>query len=205
MRLLWITLGILVIDQATKVAVRLNMPLRSSIDLIGNWFKFTFTENPGMAFGIILGSPGIVTACSIVATSLIIVYIVRVRSGYAPYTMCLAAVLGGALGNIVDRLLHGWIFDYAPLLQGRVVDFIHFHIWAGLVPDGIPLIGGQYMAFFPIFNLADTAICLGITGVLIFQKKFHSQMLQKDDEPQVEEGEEAPVILDAEEALPSQP
>ncbi len=179
MRLLWIALGVLVVDQATKVAVRLNMSAtpRQSFGVIGDWLKFTFTENPGMAFGIMPGSTAVVTACSITATILIVIYLLRVRSGYAPYTTCLALILGGAVGNIVDRLFYGMIFDYAPFFQGRVVDFIHFNLWSGLVPESVPLIGGQFLALFPIFNVADIAICGGVVGILVFQKRFHSQML----------------------------
>ena len=179
MRLLWIAFGVLVVDQATKVMVRSNMTLRTSIDLIGDWLKFTYTENPGMAFGIVIGSTAIVTALSIIATGLIIYYLYRVRAGYAPYTMSLAAVLGGALGNIVDRIFYGWIFDYGTLFEGRVVDFIHFNIWTGLVPESVPLVGGMFVALFPIFNAADIAICGGVAGILIFQKKFHSQQFQE--------------------------
>ena len=178
MRLLWVALGVLVGDQATKVAVRLNMTVspRQSFGVIGDWLKFTFTENPGMAFGIMPGSTAVVTACSITATILIVIYLLRVRSGYGPYTMCLTLILGGAVGNIVDRLFYGMIFDYAPFFQGRVVDFIHFNLWSGLVPESVPLIGGQYLALFPIFNVADIAICVGVVGILVFQKRFHSQM-----------------------------
>ena len=183
MRLLWTAFGVLVIDQATKVAVRLNMSVspRQSFDIIGDWLKFTFTENPGMAFGIRLGSTAVVTACSITATVLIFIYLLRVRSGYAPYTTCLALILGGAMGNIVDRLFYGMIFGYSSFFEGRVVDFIHFDLWRGFVPESIPLVGGQFMALFPIFNIADIAICGGVAGILVFQKRFHSQMLAEPD------------------------
>ena len=179
MRLFWIALAVLVVDQATKVVVRLNMaaPPNRSMGILGNWLKFTFTENPGMAFGIMPGSTAVVTALSIIATILIVVYLLRVRSGYAPYTSCLALILGGAVGNIVDRLFYGMIFNYAPFFEGRVVDFIHFNLWTGLVSDSVPFLGGQYLALFPIFNVADIAICGGVAGILIFQKRFHREML----------------------------
>ncbi len=179
MRLLWITLGVLVVDQVTKVIVRLNMSglPRPSYGVIGGWLRLTYTENPGMAFGIMPGSTTVVTVCSLIAMVLIIVYMMKVRSGYKPYTMCLAAILGGAAGNIVDRLFYGPIFGYGPFFEGRVVDFIHFNIWAGLVPDSVPLIGGEYVALFPIFNVADIAICGGVAGILIFQKEFQRRVL----------------------------
>ncbi len=181
MRLLWIAAGVLVIDQATKVAVRLNMalPPYRSIPLLGDWLKLTFTENPGMAFGITIGPLGMVTGFSIIATMLIIVYMYRVRKGYTPYRASLAFILGGAIGNIIDRLFYGMIFGYGEFFKGRVVDFIHINIWSGFVPDGVPLIGGTYMALFPIFNVADIAIVCGVIGILVFQKKFHLQLMEE--------------------------
>ncbi len=180
MRLLWIAAGILVLDQATKVAVRLTMamPPYRSIGLLGDWLKLTFTENPGMAFGITFGPVGLITGFSIVATMLIIVYMYRVRKGYTPYRASLALILGGAVGNIIDRLFYGMFFGYGEFFKGRVVDFIHINIWNGFVSEGVPLIGGTYMALFPIFNVADMAIVIGVVGILVFQKKFHLQLIE---------------------------
>ncbi len=174
MRLFWIAAGILVLDQVTKVIVRLNMNqgYLGAIDLVGDWLKFTYTENPGMAFGINFGPPGLITGFSIVAAVMIGIYLFRIRGGYMPYTASLACILGGATGNIVDRLFYGMIFGYGPFFQGRVVDFIHFDIWYGLLPASIPLIGGSYFSFFPIFNVADIAIVGGVAGILLFQKRF---------------------------------
>ncbi len=181
MRLLWIAAGVLVLDQASKVIVRLNMDQGhlGAINLVADWLKFTHTENPGMAFGINFGPPGLITGFSIIAAGLITVYMIRVRDGYLPYTASLACILGGAIGNIIDRLFYGIIFDYAPFFQGRVVDFIHFDIWYGRIPSAIPMIGDSYFSFFPIFNVADIGIVGGVIGILLFQKKFlqrlHSQ------------------------------
>ncbi len=196
MRLIWTVVVVLVLDQATKIVVRLNMdgPPRQSFGILGDWFKFTFTENPGMAFGIMPGSTAVVTAFSIAATVLILIYLLRVRTGYQAYTTCLALILGGAGGNIVDRLFYGVIFDYGPFFQGKVVDFIHFNVWSGLVSDEVPLIGGQFLALFPIFNVADIAICGGVAGILLFQKRFHqmqTEALMVDPAP-----EPAPRVTD---------
>jgi signal peptidase II len=182
MRLLWNAAGVLVLDQATKVAVRLTMaaPPYRSIGLLGDWLKLTFTENPGMAFGITFGPAGLITAFSIIATMLIVVYMYRVRRGYTPYRASLALILGGAVGNIIDRLFYAMIFDYGVFFKGRVVDFIHVNLWSGLVPDGVPLIGGTYMALFPIFNVADIAIVSGVVGILVFQKKFHQHLIEAE-------------------------
>ncbi len=180
MRLLWIAAGVVVVDQATKLVVHqtMSMPPYRSIDLIGDWLKFTFTENPGMAFGITFGPVGMVTAFSIIATLLIIVYLYRVRKGYTPYRASLALILGGAIGNIIDRMFYGMLFDYGNFFQGRVVDFIHVNLWSGYVPDAVPLVGGTYMALFPIWNVADMAIVVGVVGILVFQKKFHKHLAE---------------------------
>ena len=195
MRLLWIALGVLVLDQTTKLIVRLNMTMgaNGSISLIGDWLRFTFTENPGMAFGILPGSTLVVTACSVGATVLIVFYLKKVQAGYRPYVYSLAFVLGGAVGNIVDRLFYGPLFNYGPYFQGKVVDFIHFNLWTGLVPDGVPFLGGDYIALFPIFNVADIAICGGVAGVLIFQKAFHRHAVAA-----AEAAEDAAMEADAE-------
>lgn len=174
MRLFWIAAGVLVLDQATKVIVRLSMdpgPL-GSVGLVAGWLKFTYTENPGMAFGINFGPPGLITGFSIIAALMITIYMFSVREGYLPYTASLACILGGAIGNLIDRLFYGLIFDYAPFFQGRVVDFIHFDIWNGRLPSSLPLAGGYYFSFFPIFNVADIGIVGGVIGILLFQKKF---------------------------------
>lgn len=176
MRFLWIPLTVLFLDQATKVLVYLNMYPGQSIPLLGDWFRLTFTQNPGMAFGITLGIPHLVPALAIFATTLIVLYILHVREGYQPYVLSLMVILGGALGNIIDRVFYGMIFGYGQFFQGRVVDFIHVDVWRGPLPEAIPFIGGTPVALFPIWNVADMAIVLGVVGILVFQKEFHNQL-----------------------------
>ena len=191
MRFFWIIFGVIALDQTTKVIVRLNMAIapRRSIPLIGDWLKFTFAENDGMAFGISFGPALLIPILSIVATALIVFYLIRVKNVYWPYSVCLATILGGAIGNIIDRLFYGMFFGYGGFFGGRVVDFIHFDIWRGFLPDALPGIGGSYMAFFPIFNVADIAIVGGVAGILLFQKRFH--LRQAEGELSV--GEAAPM------------
>lgn len=197
MRLAWLAAGVLVLDQATKLAVRLNMEpgLHGSIPLIGDWLKLTFTENPGMAFGITFGPKGLITAFSIIATMLIVFYAVRIRKGYLPYRVSLVVILAGAIGNIIDRLFYGMLFDYGEFFGGRVVDFIHFDIWRGFVSPDLPLLGGTYLALFPIFNVSDIAIVGGVVGILIFQKKFHEQLLERPAD--ADEAPAPPVLASA--------
>lgn len=173
MRMLWVTLLVVLVDQLTKVLVVQTMYPGQSIPVINDWLKLTYTENPGMAFGLSFGPPGTVAVLAIVATVLIAWYLYRIRDGYAPYRASLAVILGGALGNIIDRLFYGLLYGYAGFFHGRVVDFIHVDLWRGYLPEFIPFIGGAYVALFPIWNVADMAIVIGVVGLLLFQKEFH--------------------------------
>jgi signal peptidase II len=169
MRVIWITAIVVLIDQVTKIIVLNTMYLGQSIPLIGDWFRFTFTENPGMAFGITFGPRALVAILSIIATTLIIAYMVSMRAAPWRYRASLGLILGGALGNIIDRVFYGVILGYDTFFVGRVVDFIHFNLWRGHIPEAVPFIGGSYMALFPIWNVADMAIVAGVVGILAFQ------------------------------------
>ena len=170
MRALWLTLAVLVCDQITKTIIVHRMRLYESIAIVGDWFKFTYTTNPGMAFGLSFGPPGLITLFAVGATALIIFYLWSIRSAYAPYRLSLALILGGALGNILDRIFYGVIYGYGPLFQGQVVDFIHVDL--GVVD--VPLFGPRRL--FPIWNVADMAIVTGVVGFMIFQSAFHRRL-----------------------------
>ncbi len=176
MKVLWLTAVTIILDQLTKTLAYQKLAQSNSIPVIGDWLKFTYTENSGMAFGLEFGPAGLMAVLSSIATLFIIIYMIKVRKGYAPYRWSLGLVLGGALGNIIDRVFYGVIYYGAPLFHGRVIDFIHFDLWAGPVPDWIPFIGGSYYGFFPIFNIADIGIVLGVIGILFFQKKYHERL-----------------------------
>jgi signal peptidase II len=202
-----IMLSVVIVDQVCKVIVLNTMYRGQSINLIGDWFKLTFTENPGMAFGIQFGPPALITIFSLIATVLIVVYLFKVGGMYAPYRISLSMVLGGAFGNIIDRVFYGKILYDEPLFLGKVVDFIHFNVWRGIVPESVPLLGGKYLALFPIWNVADMSIVLGVVGILFFQRRFHElidgQAAQEDrsalrDEPEAPVGDasSAPLAQD---------
>ncbi len=168
------------LDQATKMLVVQTMYRSQSIPLIGEWLSLTYTENPGMAFGITFGPPSLITYFSIFATAVILFYLISIRKGYAPYRTSLALVLGGAFGNIIDRVFYGALIYGEPFFQGRVVDFIHVNVWRGYVSDSIPLLGGKYLALFPIWNVADMSIVVGVVGILFFQKAFHTRQARTE-------------------------
>ncbi len=169
--------SVIILDQITKIIVLNTMTKGQSIDILGRWLKLTFTENPGMAFGITFGPPALITIFSLMATVLIILYLFKVGGVYKPYRVSLSLVLGGALGNIIDRVFYGMILYDEPLFLGKVVDFIHINIWRGYVSDVVPIIGGKYLALFPIWNVADMAIVVGVAGIIFFQRHFHKQVV----------------------------
>ncbi|MDA0377898.1 MAG: signal peptidase II [Bacteroidetes bacterium] len=200
-RSLAIMLSVVVVDQLCKYIVLQTMYRGQSIDLIGDWLKLTFTENPGMAFGIEFGPPALITIFSLIATVLIVLYLFKVGGIYRPYRISLSMVLGGAFGNIIDRVFYGKILYDDPFFLGKVVDFIHFNVWRGIVPEAVPLLGGKYLALFPIWNVADMAIVLGVVGILSFQRRFHELIeaqSEKGTEPLTSEG------IAAASALPSE-
>ncbi len=184
MRILWIAAVVVLIDQVTKAIVVNTMYIGQSIPLIGDWLRLTFTENPGMAFGITFGPRPLVTILSIVATILIIGYMYTVRTARPIYRASLAMILGGALGNIIDRVFYGVIQGYDGFFVGRVVDFIHVNLWRGYIPDEVPFFGGSYVALFPIWNVADMAIVVGVVGILLFQ---NYALPASDSEPSLSE------------------
>jgi signal peptidase II len=193
MRVLWITLFTVLVDQVTKAVVLRSMYRGQSIPILGDWLKLTFTENPGMAFGITFGPKALVTIFSMLATALIIFYLFKVRRGYLPYRASLALILGGAVGNIIDRVFYGVILGYETFFVGRVVDFIHVNLWSGLVPDAVPFLGGMYISLFPIWNVADMAIVCGVVGILFFQRAYHRILL--DEREQATAGLEEPARM----------
>ncbi|MEM0962453.1 MAG: signal peptidase II [Bacteroidota bacterium] len=181
MRVLWVSLFIVVADQITKLVVKYNMVLGESIPVVGRLFRFTFTENPGMAFGLTVGSKLFLTLFSIAATILILAYLTRVKWAPFGYRLALALVLGGALGNVIDRTFYGMAFgECAPsppgsarLFYGCVVDFLHVDLWRGIVFD-------RAIALFPIGNIADVAIIVGVVMILITQGAFHEAVQARE-------------------------
>jgi signal peptidase II len=181
-------LAVIVIDQAVKMAVHTYMlpGMEGQIHVFGDWFKLHYTLNPGMAFGLQLGEPYgklVLTAFRLVATFGFIYYLQKLaRANTAPGLLfCISLVLGGAIGNLIDSVFYGVWLGNAPLdaptpwLHGQVVDMFYLDIWEGILPDWLPVLGGHYYSFWPIFNVADASIFCGIVAILILQGKFFPQ------------------------------
>lgn len=187
---LLIIFSVLLIDQMIKVAVKTNMYFHESIH-VTDWFYIYFTENNGMAFGMELFGKLFLTSFRIIAVGLIGWYLMKIikRGAKTGYIICVSLILTGALGNIIDSVFYGILFNesthssianfmpaeggYSTLFYGKVVDMFYFPIIDTTWPTWIPMIGGGHFIFFsPIFNFADAAISCGIIALLLFYSKY---------------------------------
>lgn len=197
-----IAAAIIVLDQVVKMLVHNNMELGSKgqILLLGNWFKLHYLTNPGMAFGMKLDfeyGKLILTTFRIGAMFAIGYYLTTLVKNEAPkgLLICIALILGGAIGNLIDSVFYGVFLDNAPFnsptpwFHGQVVDMFYIDIWEGYLPDWIPLLGGDYMALWPVFNIADASIFVAICFIIIFQKSY----FKKDEEEAPQEKVESTV------------
>lgn len=181
-RITFLVVLLLIIDQAIKLLVRTRMTLGQSIHVAGDWFQILFIENNGMAFGLQFGETWgklALSLCRLVLIALIIFYMRRlIRKPDTPggVLVGLAAILCGAIGNMIDSMFYGILFDYAPFLYGRVVDMFYFPIIDTTLPVNFPIWGGRHIIFFrPIFNFADSCITCGAVYLLLFQWKFFAR------------------------------
>ena len=186
--LLILGIVLVVIDQVIKVLVKTNMGLGEHFDVIGNWFKILFVENEGMAFGWAFGGKVGKLLLSLFRICLCTALVWWIRSlcrkngaalaegSAAPIPagvlVGLTLITAGAFGNIIDCLFYGVIWDYAPLLFGKVVDMFYFPLWTW--PDWVPLLGG-HIFFEPVFNFADSCVTVGAFYLLFFQWKFFAR------------------------------
>lgn len=202
-----IVIAILLIDQAIKIWVKTSMMLHESIH-VTDWFYITFIENMGMAFGMQLGSKIVLSLFRVFAISALTYYIwleVR-RKSRTGYIVCLAMVLAGALGNLIDCLFYGLVFcesspfyvsyfvpfgtGYAPLLMGKVVDMFYFPLIETEWPLWMPFVGGEHFVFFsPVFNFADASISVSVVLLLLFYRKEISRISLSSAAEHKEEGQ----------------
>ena len=187
----FIVMLLLVLDQALKIWIKTHFQLHESVE-ITPWFYIYFTENPGMAFGIELGSKLFLTLFRIIASIALIYILIRIRNNsyYSRgFFVCLSLITAGAIGNVIDCMFYGMIFSestpytlaqifpdaggYASFLHGKVVDMFYFPIASWDWPEWMPGVGGEHFIFFqPVFNLADAAISAGIIAFILFYSKY---------------------------------
>jgi signal peptidase II len=175
---------IIALDQGIKIAVHTWMEpgYFGQIPLIGDFFKLHYTLNPGMAFGIQIGSIWgklILTTFRILAMFGIGYYLhsLTVKNSPKGLLVSVALILGGAIGNLIDSVFYGVWFNNAPAgapmswFHGQVIDMFFADFYEGTLPSWVPLWGGTYYST-PIFNFADAAIFCGVMSILLFQNKF---------------------------------
>ncbi|NJN28238.1 MAG: lipoprotein signal peptidase [Cyclobacteriaceae bacterium] len=179
-----LTIGIIILDQVVKLVVYYNMDLGNEFPVFGEWFKIHYTVNPGMAFGLELGSEFgkfALTTFRLIAMVGIGYYLFTLIKKQVPQGLswCIALILGGAVGNVIDSTFYGVLLPgnapdnvRTPWFHGQVIDMFYIDIWEGRVAEWVPLFGGDYMSLWPIFNIADASIFVGVAIILIFQKKF---------------------------------
>ncbi len=191
---------VILVDQLTKIWVKTHMGLYDAIN-ITDWFKIYFVENNGMAFGIEAGGKLFLSIFRIIAVVFIIIYLNKlIKEGFKKgFIAGVALILAGASGNIIDSVFYGVLFEasyaghiasivpwgegYSTLLHGKVVDMLYFPLFSGTFPDWIPFIGGEEFLFFRfIFNVADSAITVGVILLLLFYRKTLSYSLLSKSE-----------------------
>lgn len=183
-RYFWLAFGVVLVDQLVKLAVKFNMQPGEDLPVAGEVLRINFIENKGAAFGLtmadVFGKVGVemteetakllLTLFSIVAVMVIVYLLHQIRHHKSRMPFFLALILGGAVGNIIDRVFYGvWFAGMnwyeGGLFEGRVVDMFYVDVYQGTL-FGIDL------NLFPVFNLADLAISIGIVAVILFQRRY---------------------------------
>lgn len=187
---LLLTVAILIVDQVVKILVKTNMQIGEEFNVIGSWFRIHFTENNGFAFGMSMGGDVgkiVLTTFRIVASAALVWFLNRMikKGARTPVVVYTSLIIAGALGNVIDSLFYGIIFNesyfqvatlfppeggYAPLMLGRVVDMFYIPLFELTWPQWLPFVGGQHFEFFnAIFNVADSAITIGVVWFAVDQ------------------------------------
>lgn len=159
--LLAISLGVVVLDQITKAAVSSKLALGESVEVISGFLHLTLVRNTGMAFGLLSRSDlpyksAVMTLLSVGALAAVLYYTLRSDQGDRITRFGLAFILGGALGNIIDRIRFGYVVDFVDVFYGS--------------------------SHWPAFNVADTSICVGV-GLLLLDsfRRRESPSAEKEE------------------------
>ena len=199
-------------DQVLKIFVKTHYHAGESHSVMGEWFKLYFIENEGMAYGWKFGGDFgkiILTLFRFAAVIFGVYYLQSIikKKYHAGFIFCAALIFSGALGNLIDSMFYGIIFEesspalmnvskifpahgYAGFFHGKVVDMLYFPLIRNAhFPSWFPIWGGEEFEFFrPIFNLADASISCGVIAILLFQKRFFGQRNVKENHHIVETG-----------------
>jgi len=196
-QVVFLILAVIFIDQASKFYIKLNYFAGEEHNVLGTWFKLHFVENEGMAWGWKFGGEfgkialTLFRLVAVIWGSFLLRDFIR-RKYHRGFIICASLIYAGALGNLIDSLFYGLIFEYsnpfsqnvatllpatggyAGFLHGKVVDMLYFPIITNAhYPAWVPFVGGEEFEFFrPVFNIADAAISAGVIAILVFQNKF---------------------------------
>lgn len=185
-----IILLVLIIDQWSKIYIKTHFILNEAVRVF-SWFQIYFVENEGAAWGTkIPGEYGklLLTLFRIIAVIGIGYWLITATKKQQPKILIvsISLILAGALGNIIDSVFYGILFNhsygqiatlfsnepYGTLLHGKVVDMFYFPLIDTTLPNWVPIWGGERFRFFePVFNVADSAICIAVGLMIIFHKK----------------------------------
>ena len=180
----------IILDQIIKIYIKTNFVLGEEI-VVFDWFRIHFTEKNGMAMGFEFGGKAgklFLTLFRLVAVMGIVFWLFQniKRKVHNAVIIAIALIFSGAVGNIIDSVFYGAIFDdsqhkvatffadkpYGELFYGKVVDMFYFPLWQGVLPEWIPFMGGEFFTFFQyIFNPADAFISIGVALLFVFSKQ----------------------------------
>jgi signal peptidase II len=200
---------ILLLDQILKIYIKTTMTLGQEFHVAGDWFIVHFTENPGMAFGLSFGGEwgklvlSLFRLGAIAAIGWYLCTLVQKKANTL-LLISIALIFAGATGNMIDSAFYGMIFSqstfhsvaqflpegggYSSFLHGRVVDMFYFPLIEGHYPQWVPMLGGDEFVFFrPVFNLADSAITIGVLMLILFQRSFFASGKKEKDAGEMEE------------------
>jgi len=188
---IFIIIAVLAVDQISKIWIKTNFMLGEEF-YVFDWFRIHFIENNGAAWGAEIGGKTgkliltLFRLCAIVGIGYWLYTSVQ-KKGHQLLIISIALIFSGALGNIIDSVFYGVLFDasnyqvatlfspepYGTLFHGKVVDMLYFPMWKGVLPSWIPKFGGENFTFFnAIFNVADSAITVGVAILIIFGNKI---------------------------------
>lgn len=196
---------VVVLDQLLKFHIKMNYPIGGGFKILGmDWARIHFVENEGMAFGLSFGGEigkyilSIFRICMVGFLVYLLGTIIKQKSSFG-LQLSFALIIAGAIGNILDSAFYGLIFSnssyhqgniaeflpeaggYAKFLQGRVVDMFYFPMINAKYPAWLPVLGGETFSFFrPVFNVADSAISVGVAMILLFHRSFFLTEDKKD-------------------------
>lgn len=200
---------ILILDQALKIYIKTNIHYGDGFDILGlSWAKIHFVENEGMAFGLSFGGltgKYILSIFRILMVGFLFYILNNLLKNNETNGLIISfsMIIAGAIGNIIDSMFYGLIFSesffhgglatmfppeggYGSFLTGKVVDMLYFPMIDTILPEWVPIWGGERFEFFrPVFNIADSAITVGVASILLFHRRFFNAEKQENSSQRV--------------------